>query len=221
MLCVPRAKGHMEGRHVQDEPELRCHELLVRLAGRLPDAELWRFRDWLAGGAIDVLARALPRTLLRERIGLTTAELRLLWSALMPAGGDPAAIGAIVGVVEAPDPGYMFNLTSPNQISAGDSALVVLGATLRDREGVGEVRFCWRTSPDGTVKRVLLVIASTDLHRLAGEIQRTLRALGEHEPCVEVLSPDMALPPYHQSAKAASELICVGPADLFEHATLS
>lgn len=206
---------------MQDEPELRCHELLVRLAGRLPDAELWRFRDWLAGGALNVLAKALPRSLLRARIGLTTGELRLLWSALIPAGGDAAAIGAIVGVDEPADPGYMFTLNAPNRVTPGDSAVVVLGATLRDREGVGEVRFTWRTSHNGAAKRVLLVIASTDLHRLAGEIQRTLRALGEREPCVEVVSPDMALPPYHQAAKAASELICVGPADLLDYATLS
>lgn len=206
---------------MQDEPELRCHELLVRLAGRLPDADLWRFRDWLAGGATNVLARALPRLLLRRRIGLTTGELRLLWSALIPAGGDPAAIAAIVGVDAPDEQRYMFNLNSPNRVMPGDSALVVLGATLRDREGVGEVRFSWRTGSAGDVKRVLLVIASADLHRLAGEIQRTLRALGEREPCVEVLSPDMALPPYHQEAKAASELICVGPADLIEHATVS
>lgn len=207
---------------MQDEPELRCHELLVRLAGRLPDAELWRFRDWLAGGAINVLARALPRTLLRHRIGLTTGELRLLWSALIPAGGDPAAIGAIVGVDEPVEPSYRFTLGPPDRVNPpGDSAVVVLGATLRDREGVGEVRFTWRSGPGGDSRRVLLVIASTDLHRLAGEIQRTLRALGDREPCVEVVSPDMALPPYHQSAKAASELICVGPADLLDYATLS
>lgn len=206
---------------MQDDTELRCHELLVRMAGRLPDNDLWRFRDWLAGGAISVLAKALPRFLLRNRTALTVAEVRMLWAALVPVGGEPSTIAAIIGMNEVAEARYRFNLHPPKHAAANDSALVVLGATLRDREGVGEVRYTWRTAPDGTVRRVLLVIATTDLHRLTGEIQRTLRALGEHEPCVEVVSPEMALPPYHQHAKAASELICVGPADLFEHATLS
>ena len=37
-----------------------CHELLLRLAGRLPDDLLWRFRDWAATDAVVVLARVLP-----------------------------------------------------------------------------------------------------------------------------------------------------------------
>jgi hypothetical protein len=211
----------MEGaRRVQDEPEHQCHELLLRLAGRIPDAQLWRFRDWLAGGAIHVLARALPRLLLRERIGVTRDEQRLLWSALLPAGADPSAIGAVLGADEAPASGYTFNVNSPDQgASPGDSALVVLGATLRDRQGVGEVRFTWRHGGGAAPKRLLLIIALTELSRLAGEVQRTLRALGEHEPGVEVFSPDADLPAYHREAKAASELVCVGPADLFDLAT--
>ena len=39
------------------------------------------------------------------------------------------------------------------------------------------------------------------------------RALGEHDPCVEVLPEDIAPPPYHRAALAASELLCVGAAD--------
>ena len=36
-----------------------CHELLLRLAGRLPDDLLWRYRDWAASDAIrDTLAAA-------------------------------------------------------------------------------------------------------------------------------------------------------------------
>ena len=61
------------------ETDLLCHELLLRLAGRLPDRHLWRFRDWLAGDATDVLARTLPGTLVRERIALDDSDYRLPW----------------------------------------------------------------------------------------------------------------------------------------------
>nr|BFE46961.1 hypothetical protein GCM10017745_03880 [Saccharothrix mutabilis subsp. capreolus] len=37
-----------------------------------------------------------------------------------------------------------------------------------------------------------------------------LRALGEHDPCVEVLPAGSDLPPYHRAALAASELVCTG-----------
>jgi hypothetical protein len=47
-----------------------------------------------------------------------------------------------------------------------------------------------------------------------------LRALGEHDPCVEVVSSGMDLPPYHRAALAASELVCAG-AESEEHLVLS
>lgn len=91
----------------------------------------------------------------------------------------------------------------------GDSATVVLGATLRGRLGVGEVRSSWRLG-EGEPRRLILVTASTGEARLTGELQRVLRALGEHDPCVEVLPAGLDLPPYHRAALAASELVCAG-----------
>ncbi|MGM1059660.1 hypothetical protein [Saccharothrix sp. Mg75] len=186
-----------------------CHELLLRLAGRLPDDVLWRFRDWAATDAVLVLARALPRTLLHDRIGLTDREQALLADALVPHGADRATISSIRGLDELPDPGYTFTPESPDRVLMGDSATVVLGATLRGRPGVGEVRSTWRLGGDGT-RKLVLVAATTGCARLAGELQRVLRALGEHDPLVEVLPVGLDLPPYHRAALAASELVCTG-----------
>ncbi|MFD7652681.1 hypothetical protein ACFV4N_01720 [Actinosynnema sp. NPDC059797] len=186
-----------------------CHELLLRLAGRLPDDVLWRFRDWAATDAIAVLARALPRTLLHDRVGLTDHEQRLLADALVPHGADRAAISSVKGLDEVPDPGYTFSPESPDRVLMGDSATVVLGATLRGRPGVGEVRSSWRLGGDEP-RRLVLVAATSGFARLTGELQRVLRALGEHDPCVEVLPAGLDLPPYHRAALAASELVCTG-----------
>jgi hypothetical protein len=194
------------------DTDLACHELLLRLAGRLPDDVLWRFRDWAASDAVEVLARALPRALLHDRIGLTDLELDLLVDAVLPHGADRAMLSSIKGLDELPDPDYTFTPESPDRVSMGDSATAVLGATLRGRRGVGEVRSCWRLGgTDPVAKRIMLVTASTDQVRLAGEVQRVLRALGEHDPCVEVVPIGMDLPPYHRAAMAASELVCTGP----------
>ncbi|TDD90235.1 hypothetical protein E1202_08585 [Saccharopolyspora karakumensis] len=191
------------------ETDLLCHELLLRLAGRLPDRHLWRYRDWLAGGAAEVVARLLPGTLVRERIALDDDEHRLLSDALLPLGADPAMVNAILPAVVDTTPHYSFTTERPAE-NVGDSAVLVLGATLRGRAGVREVRNTWRRRDSGAPKLVVLVSASDDCVELAGEIQRVLRALGDSAPCVEVVPKDLEPTPYHRMAIEESALVCVG-----------
>lgn len=196
------------------ETELLCHELLLRLAGRVPDEHLWRYRDWLAGGAADVLARSLPSTLLRERIGLSDSDHRRLSDTLLPLGADPAVVSAILPGSEPNVDNHTFTAESPIDGKA-DSEVLVLGATLRGRNGIREVRSAWRRTGAGAgLKRVVLVTASTEFVALVGELQRILRALGEPDPCVEVLPPHMEPTPYHRAALAQSVQVCVGADEL-------
>ncbi|GAA2817812.1 hypothetical protein [Saccharopolyspora taberi] len=197
------------------ETDLLCHELLLRLAGRLPDRQLWRFRDWLAGGAAEVIARALPATLVRERVALDDADHRLLRDALLPLGADTALVNAILPVEDRPA-AHNFTADAP-AASAGDSEILVLGATLRGRQGVRQVRTSWRREPGGVAKRIVLVTASADAIALTGEIQRILRALGEAEPRVEVLPPEAEPTAYHRAALADSVLVCEGAEELAGH----
>lgn len=187
------------------ETDLLCHELLLGLADRLPDAFLWRYRDWLDGGAEDMLARSLPAILLRERIGVDDDEHRLLREALLPLGADPAVVDAIPPVRSTAR--YDF-ATRPE--AGNDHVALVLGATLRGRPGVQEVRGSWRNTATGADERVLLVIASADPIALTGELQRILRALGEPEPRVEVLDPEQRPSGYHTAAIQESVLVCTG-----------
>ena len=191
------------------ETDLLCHELLLRLAGRLPDRHLWRYRDWLAGGAAEVVARLLPGTLMRERIARDDEEHRLLSDALLPLGADPAVVNAVLPAVVDTTPHYSFT-TEPPAENVGDSAVLVLGATLRGRAGVREVRNTWRRRDSGSPKLVVLVSASDDYAELTGEIQRVLRALGDSAPCVEVVPKDLEPTPYHRMAIEESALVCAG-----------
>jgi len=195
--------------------ETDCHELLLRLAGRLADRHLWRFRDWLAAGAVSALAHALPLTLLRERVPITAQESRLLTGSLSAAGADADRLNAVPWVDEIAELDYTFTSESPEWVMMGDSVAVVLGAILRDRTEVGQVRACWRAhrSGGGPITRVILVSATTRYARLAGDLQRVLRALGSHEPSVEVIPEGMELPPYHKAALAASEPLLTGVID--------
>jgi hypothetical protein len=188
------------------------HELLLRLAGRLPDRQLWRFRDWLAAGAIEALAGALPLTLLRERVPITVTESVLLSRALLDAGADPGQLNALPWLDETSDLDYTFTPESPEWVSMGDSVAVVLGAVLHGRPEVVDVRGSWRRhrSGSGTATRLVLVTATSDWARLTGELQRVLRALGTYEPGVEVMPEGIELPQYHEAALAASEPLLPG-----------
>lgn len=197
------------------EVERACHELLLRLAGRLSDELLWRYRDWLSEGAIGTLARTLPKSLLKYRIDLDESDYQLLVTGLLPYGADRNRVSSTLGVDEPVIPGYTFTPSVPERANTVDSVSTLLHAMLRGRPGVGEVRESWRhpvPEQDETQRRVLLVTATTGQPRLAGELQRVLRVLGEAEPRVEVLPEDIEPPQYHQAALAQSRLVCVGAA---------
>lgn len=189
-----------------------CHELLLKLAGRLPDRQLWRFRDWLAAGALDALAGTLPLTLLRERVPVTAQESLLLSAALLDAGADAGQLNALPWVDEIGDLGYTFTPESPEWVSQGDSVAVVLGAVLHGRSEVVDVRGSWRRhrSGVGSATRVVLVTATANCAALTGELQRVLRALGTYEPGVEVMPEGVDLPHYHEAALVASEPLLPG-----------
>ncbi|GAA3025359.1 hypothetical protein [Actinokineospora globicatena] len=185
---------------------MSAHELLLRLAGRLSDRQLWRFRDWLAADAVDAVARSLPLTLLRERVAITPEEYRLAVGALMSHGADAEKLNALAWVDEIAELDYTFSAESPEWVSMGDSVAVVLSAMLRGRPEVVEARSSWRRGrAAGSVSRVVLVTTTGDAPKLTGELQRVLRALGTYEPAVEVLPSGTELPRYHRAALAASE----------------
>lgn len=199
-----------EGDGVVSTTESSSHELLLRLAGRLPDRQLWRYRDWLASGALPALGSALPLTLLGGRIGLTPTEFGLLVDSLLPAGADPSRVNSISEIEDADELRFSFSATSAEQSRLGDSVPGLLVAVLGHRQDVGDVFQSWRRprSADGPVKRILLVDGCTRPAQLTGELQRLLRALGEREPSIEVLGAGMEVPAYHRAALDAAQLIC-------------
>ncbi|OZM73377.1 hypothetical protein CFN78_11085 [Amycolatopsis antarctica] len=196
------------------DPEQACHELLLRLAGRLPDQTLWRFRDWLGEGALPTLARTMPRALLKHDIDLEQHDHQLLVEALLPHGADRHQVSSTLGIDEVEENRYSFAMTAPDRGNAVDTVGVVVNAVMRGRPEVGEVRETWRESSQAgrPAKRVLLVDAVAGMPRLTGELQRLLRALGDAEPSVEVLPPHIDLPVYHQAALENSRFVCAGAA---------
>ena len=116
--------------------EQSTHELLLRLAGRLPDQLLWRFRDWLGEGAMGTLARTLPRSLLKHRIDLDQTEYRLLVAGLIPHGADWHQVSSTLGVDDVTENRYTFTSSAPEWVNSVDSVSVLIHATLRGRPDV-------------------------------------------------------------------------------------
>jgi hypothetical protein len=176
-------------------PEQACHDLLVRLAGRLPDELLWRLRDWLAaGGGRAAVGAVLPRELLRHRVALTDEERDLLVGSAGAWGASRRLLDAVLPL-HAPDESFATFRAAPDVDSA---ALSVLAVT-RGHRGCVELRQAWRAGARRD-QRVVLVHGAERPWELTGTLQRVLRAHGDRTPCVEVLPPHKEPPAYHQAA---------------------
>ncbi|MDN5919533.1 MAG: hypothetical protein L0I76_31280 [Pseudonocardia sp.] len=182
------------------------HELLVRLAGRLPDDLLWRLRDWLAAGAHDSVDAVLPRALLRHRLGLTDHERDLLARCVDQRSPSRRLVDAILPLAGLDDPWTTF------AAGHGLPDLAALSATsvVAGHPGVEELRQSLRGSRGE--QRVLLVLGAERPWDLTATLQRLLRVHGDRTPCVEVLPTGMDLPGYHQAAFVGSAPLWTAPA---------
>ena len=177
-----------------------CHELLARLAGRLPDRLLWRLREWLATGAHPAVAALLPRALLRNRVGLTDDERDLLEAAV--AERAPRKLLDAVLTVTVPDePDVTFH-PAPDP----DVAALSLLAVARGESGCVELRQVLRGGGRHAQRVVLVRAEGPRPWVLGATLARVLRAHGDPAPCVEVL-PAGDPPAYHRAALAGSTLL--------------
>jgi hypothetical protein len=182
------------------EPE--CHELFLRLAGRLPDTLLWRLRDWLAADGHASIAAVLPRELLRRRVGLTDEERELLVGSAGAWGAKARLVDAVLPLPAPEDPAVAF--TPDPEVDA--AALSALGV-VRGYRGATELHQARRAG-----QRVLLVVGGDAPWVLTGMLQRILRAHGDRTPCVEVL-PALGPPTaYHRAAVSGSAALWRSPA---------
>jgi hypothetical protein len=176
-------------------PDRACHELLVALAGRLPDELLWRLRDWLASGGRTALAAVVPRELMRHRVALTDEERSLMAASVGAWGAAPRLLDAVLPAYVLPAPPAF----GPDPDDTDVTALTAL-AVVRGDPGCTELRLARRA--DG--RRVVLVQGAERPWALTGVLQRVLRARGDRSPNVEVLPADLEVPAYHGAVIAAT-----------------
>ena len=162
------------------EQERACHDLLVRLAGRLPDKLVWRLRDWLSAGAHPALARTMPKALLRHRVGITDSERDLLEASLPHWGAAQRSLDAVLPVQDLPETRHTFRAElDPGEACADlsgfggwrDAVDLSLLAVLRAHPGAKELRRSWRIDQPRP-RRVVLAHVTEDLPTLTGTLQR-------------------------------------------------
>ncbi len=180
----------------------QAHELLLRLAGRLPDTLLWRLRDWLAADGHASIAAVLPRELLRRRVGLTDEERELLVGSAGAWGAKARLVDAVLPVPAPEEPVVVF---TPDP-EADAVALSVLGV-VRGYRGATELHQARRGQ-----QRVVIVIGADSPWVLTGMLQRILRAHGDRTPCVEVLPAWGGPTAHHRAALSGSAALWRSPA---------
>jgi hypothetical protein len=171
------------------------HDLLVELAGRLPDELLWRLRDWLAApSGADIVGVLLPRELMRAGVGVTDRERDLLGELAGSWGPARWLLDAVLPAHEATGSAPAFAADD----APADAALLTVLAVVRAHPGCTELSVVRREG-----RRVVLVRGGERAWALAATLQRLLRAHGDRTPCVEVLA-DGAGTDYHRAATAVA-----------------
>ncbi|MFJ8582311.1 hypothetical protein [Micromonospora sp. NPDC093277] len=219
MLLVPRR-------------EPNPHDLLLRLAGRLPDEVTTECRRWLSQGLDADVAQAVLFALLAAEIPIGSDDVEWLRELLVSTGHDPTAVDPIRGdpsplrygaapigpAVLAPDPAavpYTLDLTRDHPDAFGLDPIDVSAVAVVRAASARALWRSWRYPPPGRAeppaRRVYLVLAPhrapADLAALAAATQDALIAAGERDPQVEVFPDVDDLPPYQRHALEFAALL--------------
>ena len=209
-----------------------CHDILLRVAGQVPDELLHRLRTWLAAGEARPLAGSLAFAARAYRLPLTVHDAALLVDLVTGDGGYLPEFALTEPHLTEPDLDcpYEFLPVAPDEVPAGTrvpssldgtsaaapalteldaAAVVVAGA----QPGLHGLWRAWRLPDDDLEwpppKRVFLVevAARGGRHLVADRFARVLRAAGEVDPQVEVWAVDEDPPAYQMLARDGAALL--------------
>ncbi|MEV6367869.1 hypothetical protein AB0L86_13350 [Micromonospora musae] len=212
------------------------HQLLLRMAGRLPDELIAEARRWLDAGELVEIAQAVVFAALAARVAVTEAEAALLAEALTAAGEDVEALSDLERSEADPQPlygvapvspevlaehgdavPYAVDLTQPYDGPGGadevDAAAVAAMPSLTVDASARALWRTWRFPAMGTQwpppRRVYLLQADDEavLPALAAGLQDALSAAGEENPQVEAFVDADGLPAYQRTALGFSALL--------------
>ncbi|MGW0436574.1 hypothetical protein ACWDV4_29005 [Micromonospora sp. NPDC003197] len=221
---------------VRRERSAAFHQLLLRMAGRLPDELITEARRWLVAGEFVEIVQAVVFAALAGRVTVTEADAELLADVLTAADEDVEALAelerseadpqSLYGVASVrpevlAEHGdavpYAVDLTQPYDGPGGldeiDAAAVVAMPSLTADLPARALWRAWRFPALGTQwpppRRVYLLQADDEafLPVLAAGLQDALAAAGEEDPQVEAFVEVDDLPAYQRTALGFSALL--------------
>jgi hypothetical protein len=203
----------------------RCHQMLLRLAGRAPDGLLTQAREWLACGQFGHLARSVIFWAVSQDAVLARADAALLSRLRTEPAADPSEIARLTLDDLDRLPCYAFArripagpagaVATPGAGARSDEAAVRAAAAAPAAVGVWRA---WRYPADGAPwpppRRVFVIeTGAADEPDLAARMQLRLAAAGEVDPQVEVYQSGTELPIYQDLARAHGELLWAAAPD--------
>jgi hypothetical protein len=200
-----------------------CHRMLLRLAGRLPDALLTQCRSWLAVGELSDLAHSVAFWAVSHDATLTEADAALLSSLLTEANVDPSGLTQLNRDDFDPFPYYAFATEIPLELEGGGAAAdpaadqAAVRVLAAEPGAIGLWR-AWRFPADGAPwpppRRVFVAeVAAADAAGVAARLQDRVAAAGEADPQVEVYESGFEIPVYQEFARTYGELLWAAAPD--------
>jgi hypothetical protein len=202
-----------------------AHELLLRLAGRVPDDVLALLRELVAGadhdgadhdGADQEEAAAILEGAFRaDRIPVTLREAELARYLLDVWRATPGVLDR-VSLLPA-EPGLAFTFARPTASELADPVATAVASAAADLGGVTGVFLVGRrmvegidagAAPEAGPRLVHLVelAAGADPVQVTAGLQDAAAAAGDAGPRVEVFAVGAELPGYHRAALGAAAL---------------
>ncbi|GAA1982151.1 hypothetical protein [Amycolatopsis minnesotensis] len=206
-----------------DLTALDLHEMLLRLAGWVPDDVLVEARGFLAHGLHGEVAHMVAFAGTRCALPLTADDLGILTDLLEIDGADLHELDT----VELIDPGsplpWRFAPLPPFGGAHGGAALAGarlgedLAAALTDEPAACRLWQAWRRpvhdTPDPPCPVYLVEVDDARVQpALTGRLQEMLAVAGERVPCVEVVRAGSEVPAYQR-------MVCARGRELWAAAT--
>jgi hypothetical protein len=202
------------------------HDLLLRMAGRLPDALISEARRWLADDRLIDIAQAVAFAALAGQVGVRPADAALLRVTLEEAGEDLDAIAGLETTEADPVPPFGLAPAGPDGIDVvpycmdltvaydGPGMLDEVDEAARSAAARISALGLWRSwrypvvdTPWPPPRRVYLVQTDADQWTAAAAVQTALDASGETHPQVEAFADPGSLPIFQRTALSFAALL--------------
>ncbi|GAA3285430.1 hypothetical protein Dvina_30905 [Dactylosporangium vinaceum] len=209
----PSARGFAPGSG--EATYVQLHELLLGLAGRLPDSDVISLRDSVVTDPFGTPG-GIAFAALRAHVPLTRPEVNAIVEisrALRVPGGDPPQLDKLILTDTVTDGGHRFGARPGVAQDFTDQSAAI---AFMYEKGAQRMWRAWRADPDGPRRIFLATVApGTAAWRLTRIMQRDLaqtRAIRVEEaadvvPTVEIFFPDWEPAPYHRNALETAELL--------------